>query len=134
MAGNAAYVLGALIDSEDGRERVLEKILRVPAHFEETQNCIPNLGQLIEIHDLESMTNASGTASLLVSVPSPCFPAPGVQKGRNDPGPRDGRPRPRTLVDSGKYLNCLRVTQIAPQMPTLHPIGHSGSTQIIFFF
>ena len=66
IAGNAAYVLGALFDSDVGRVKVIE-LLNDEDRLEETQHCLPNLGALIETYDLEAMTNASGTASLIVS-------------------------------------------------------------------
>lgn len=66
VAGNAAYVLGALLDNDVGRKKVV-LLLRDEDQSLETQRCLPNLGALIETFDLEAMTNASGTASLIVS-------------------------------------------------------------------
>ena len=67
IAGNAAYVLGALVDQEKVLQDKVFDCLDDSERVEETQHCLPNLGALIQTYDLEAMTNASGTASLIVS-------------------------------------------------------------------
>ncbi|XP_065652018.1 uncharacterized protein LOC100215940 isoform X3 [Hydra vulgaris] len=64
IAGNAAYVIGALIDSPVGKEKVVA-LLQNEDRVEDTQHCLPNLAAIIETGDPEPMTNASGTASLI---------------------------------------------------------------------
>ena len=76
VAGNAAYILGAIIDCEEGQS-IIFQLLGDPQRLPDTQHCLPNLGALFApphpgdgtydpLHyDLEAATNASGTTSLI---------------------------------------------------------------------
>lgn len=67
VAGNAAYILGALLECDQGREKTIE-LIKDPNKVEDTQHLLPNLAALIEIYDLEPQTNASGTTALIFEI------------------------------------------------------------------
>lgn len=65
MAGNASFLLGAILEDELGRKKVIECLMD-ESRPEDKGYLVPSLTALIQTHELEAMTNASGTMSLLV--------------------------------------------------------------------
>lgn len=73
VAGNASFLLGAILEDVDGKKKVIEMLL--DEHKSEDKGyLIPSLTALIQTHELEAMTNASGTMSLLVRIAT--YPIP----------------------------------------------------------
>jgi len=66
IAGNAAFILGSILENETGRSKVME-LLKDEKHEDDTSYLLPSLIALIQTREPEAMTNASGTVSLLVS-------------------------------------------------------------------
>lgn len=65
MAGNAAYILGTLAESEIGVARVLSL---VNSRSSESKKILPNLTRMLTFDDSESVMNAAGTMGTLVRV------------------------------------------------------------------
>eukprot|EP00111_Clytia_hemisphaerica_P004757 TCONS_00013674-protein len=65
VAGNAAFILGSLLEDENGRRKV-QQLLLEEKHQDDTSYLLPSLTALIQTQDQEAMTNASGTLSLLL--------------------------------------------------------------------
>ena len=74
IAGNAVYILGALLESDNGREKVIQ--LLKEKNPEEDNDLIFNLARLTDLNEysttmngeIEAQTNASGTTALIVSL------------------------------------------------------------------
>lgn len=62
MAGNSAYILGTIAESEAGRRRVIS--LTESRHLER-KKILPDLVRLLGSTDPESMMNAAGTIGTL---------------------------------------------------------------------
>ena len=66
MAGNAAYILGAILDTDVGKDKVY-RMFADPTHLNDNKHVLPNLAAIIESDDDDAATNASGTLSVMVS-------------------------------------------------------------------
>ena len=68
VAGNAAFLLGAILKEVVGRKKTIERILD-EKRAEDTSYLLLNLTALVQSPtELEAITNASGTISLLVGI------------------------------------------------------------------
>ena len=65
IAGNAAFILGSILEDPTGRRKTMH-LLQDEKHADDTSYLLPSLTALIQTHEPEAMTNASGTLSLLV--------------------------------------------------------------------
>lgn len=71
IAGNAAFVLGSILEDEVGRKKVIQ-LLNDEKREDDTSYLLPSLTALIQTHELEAMTNASGAISLLLETSEGC--------------------------------------------------------------
>ena len=62
VAGNAAYILGTLAESESGRRRVISL---TESRHDERKRILPDLVYLLSSTDSESVMNAAGTIGTL---------------------------------------------------------------------
>ncbi|XP_065063190.1 uncharacterized protein LOC135689776 [Rhopilema esculentum] len=65
VAGNAAYVIGAIIDTDVGKNRVF-RLFADPSKLESHKYVLPNLTAIIECDDKKASVNASGTIAVIV--------------------------------------------------------------------
>lgn len=62
MAGNSAFILGTLAESERGRHRVISL---TESRHAERKRILPDLVNLLTSQDAESVMNAAGTIGTL---------------------------------------------------------------------
>ena len=65
MSGNAAYVIGAIIDTDVGKDRVF-RLFADPLKLESHKYVLPNLTAIIECDDKKASVNASGAMAVIV--------------------------------------------------------------------
>lgn len=63
MAGNAAYIIGTLAESEFGSMRIIGLTSSENA---ESKQILPDLTNMLKFNDSESVMNAAGTMGTLV--------------------------------------------------------------------
>lgn len=63
VAGNAAYIIGTLAESELGCYRILGL---AKSHHAESRRILPDLTNMLAFDDSESVMNAAGTMGTLV--------------------------------------------------------------------
>lgn len=68
VAGNAAYILGTLAESEFGCTRVLSLV-----QHSSSEKILQDLTRMLTFDDSESVMNAAGTMGTLVILPSQQF-------------------------------------------------------------
>ena len=68
VAGNAAYILGTLAESEIGSYRVMGL---ATSRSMETRHILSDLTAMLKFEDSESVMNAAGTMGTLVSFEHP---------------------------------------------------------------
>ena len=67
MSGNAAYVLGAILDTDIGKDKVF-RLFSDPTRLDQHRYILPNLTSIMESGDEKAAVNASGTLSVMVWV------------------------------------------------------------------
>ena len=67
VAGNAAYIIGTLAESDLGCMRILSL---AKGGSKESKKILPDLTRMLTFDDSESVMNAAGTMGTLVSEPS----------------------------------------------------------------
>lgn len=65
IAGNAAYVLGAILDTDVGKDNIFRLFLD-PLKLDQHKYILPNLTAIMESCDGKAATNASGTLAVMV--------------------------------------------------------------------
>lgn len=65
IAGNSAYVLGAILDTDVGKEKIF-RLFADPLKLDHRKYILPNLTAIMESDDSKAAINASGTLAVLV--------------------------------------------------------------------